>query len=287
MAIRIVSWNVEGRLGWVSAKGRGTPQQIVDRLLAQDADVIFLPEAYGQDVANGIDTQFIERGYQFYDVSYRDEGKSNTAGGDNPHNRFLSRLPVVRQELLRFGDVRTLQAIQVADPSTGQLICMLGIHFDDRTESQRLRQVEDVITYLGQQKTQVVLMGDFNAMYGDAKIAGLLRSRALRLGAWLFHRYFIGTVLVRIADMAKGTTLSSLLKAVDLRTVNERHRATTTPKMRRTSWLPSIRLLEIDHILISSGLIAKSFTIDADGGSDHRLLSAVISVPDTLAIAKS
>jgi endonuclease/exonuclease/phosphatase family metal-dependent hydrolase len=287
VAIKIVSWNVEGRLGWVSTKGRGTPQQIVDHLLVQDADVIFLPEAYGQDVARGIDAQFIERGYQFYDVSYRDEGKSDTAGSDNPHSRFLSRLPVVRQESLRFGDVRTLQAIQVADPSTGQLICMLGIHFDDRTESQRLRQTEDVIIYLGQQKTQIVLMGDFNAMYGDAKIAGLLRARALRLGAWLFQRYFIGTVLVRIADMAKGTALSSLHKAFDLWTVNERHRATTTPKMRRTLWLPSVRLLEIDHILISSGLAAEGFTVDADGGSDHRLLSVVISVSDTVAIAKS
>ena len=286
MAIRLVSWNVEGRLGWVSTRGRGTPQRIVDRLLAHDADIIFLPEAYGHGVADGIDAQFLERGYRFYDVSYRDEGKSSKTGDDNPHNRFLSRLPIVRHKPLRFGDVRTLQAIHVADPATGQLICLVGIHFDDRTESRRLRQVKDVVSYVKQQKIPVVLMGDFNAMYGDRRIAGLLRRRAVRFIARLLRRYFIGTVLSRIAGMAEGTTLKGLYTALELRTVNARHRATTTPKMRHTSWLPSIRLLEIDHILISSGLAAKNFMIDADGGSDHRLLSVEISVSGAVAIAK-
>lgn len=284
--MKLAAWNVEGRLGTVSDRGRGAPQAIVDGILACDADVLFLPEAYGREVAEGIDAQLTRRGYRLFDVSYQDEGKPNTPSDENPHNRFLSRLPVIKHEVLRFGDARTLQAIYVIDPVTNRPVCIIGIHFDDRLESRRLRQVEDVVTYSRRQSMPVVLMGDFNALYGWKRTSILLRMGAVLQIGRLCGTLFIGTALVRIAGMAQGTTLGRIHDALDVYAANERHIGTTTPKMRQASWLPSVRLLEIDHMLISRELVSSSFRVAADGGSDHRLISATIKMSDGLLVAK-
>lgn len=278
MAIRLAAWNVEGRLGPVASRGRGTPSQIADRILQLDADIIFLPEAYGTNISPGVNQRFADAGYSFFDVSYKDENKSHVAAIDNPHCRFLSRLPVINQSMQRFGEVRSLQSIDVIDPKSKQPIAIVGIHLDDRTEDRRLRQVHDVVSYCKNIEMPFVLMGDFNALYGTTKTAKFLRSPLVKVAGYGMARSFVKTIVVRVADMARGDALDHLYENLPVHTANIARQATATPKMRNMEWAPSIRLLEIDHILASQSVQFNNFRIGKDGGADHRDLTVTISL---------
>lgn len=276
--MRLAAWNIEGRLGPVASRGRGTPGQIADRILQLDADIIFLPEAYGNDISPDVNQRFTDAGYSFFDVSYEDENKPHGAAIDNPHCRFLSRLPVIHQSRRRFGKVRSLQSIDVIDPKTKQPITIVGIHLDDRTEAQRLRQVRDVVSYCKNIEMPFVLMGDFNALYGTTKTAKFLRSSLVKVTGCAMTQSFVKTIVVRVAAMARGDTLDHLHENLSIHAANTTRQATATPKMRNMEWAPSVRLLEIDHILASRSVQFNDFRIGKEGGADHRDLTVTISL---------
>jgi endonuclease/exonuclease/phosphatase family metal-dependent hydrolase len=277
MSLKIAAWNIEGRLGLIARHGRGSPERIIDALLALDADVIFLPEAYGARTARGVNDRLKYAGYSWYDAQYHDAGKPMQPSDSNPHSRFLCRLPVRHHTEARYANIRTMQTIIVCDPITAKEVRIMGIHLDDRSEKLRLAQVEDVAEYVSLDQRPTVLMGDFNAMY-PVGIAKGLRSGLFKMMARgiLFSR--LRSLVLRLSDMATGTTLERLCASARLREADLRHQPTMTLKTRGFLWLPSIRIVQLDHILYSREVQLNDFVVAGDGGADHRAITATIEV---------
>lgn len=277
MSIRVASWNTEGRLGWIARKGRGSPNRIVDALLGLDADVIFLPEAFGVRTAKGVNERLRQAGYAWHDAQYRDAGKPPQPGDSNPHNRFLYRIPLILHSEARYADIRTMQTVIVLDPATHQEIRIMGIHLDDRSETLRIAQVEDLADHVLLDKRPTVLMGDFNAVY-RAGIARFIGSGFMKFVARMMPNARARSLLVRLSDMATGTALDYLLSQARLQEADPAHQPTMTLKTRGFLWLPSLRIVQLDHMLYSDSLSVTGYAIAADGGSDHRAISATVEV---------
>lgn len=277
MPITIAAWNIEGRLGYITRRGRGSPERIVEALLALDADVIFLPEAFGVRTANGVNERLRSAGYKWHDAQYHDAGKPPQPADDNPHSRFLYRIPLVRHTEVRYANIRTLQTIVVRDPATVAEVRVMGIHLDDRSEKLRLAQVEDVAEHVMLEQYPTVLMGDFNAMYRSG-VARWLASGSFRWAVGLVIVPKLRSILSRLSDMASGTTLERLCATARLQEADVAHQPTMTLKTRGFLWLPSIRVVQLDHILHSRTVHLSNFVIAQDGGSDHRAIVAKIEV---------
>lgn len=280
MAIKVVSWNIEGRLTRFAKKGRGSPEHILEGIEKMDADVVFLAEASDN---NNIEPEVINRlknlGYEIYTVSYEDGGKDRKwAAEAAPNMKLLSRLPVKNFRQIRLGDIRNALIAEVDDPDTGETIRILGVHLDDRNEKYRLKQVEDLLIYLAESPLPTVVMGDYNAMHAADFRARLLRNRWLArfIKRWPHAR--TQDILERLSDMAIGDTLATLEKGSMCQDADIRRRATTTPKLRFQEWMPSIRMVQIDHMFVSPGVTVEGFRVGTDGGSDHRPISAILEV---------
>ncbi|MNH50058.1 Endonuclease/Exonuclease/phosphatase family protein [compost metagenome] len=277
MAIRVAAWNVEGRLSSRTTARRGSPTHILAGVQRLNADIVVLPEAHHGTVADGIDEQLRQYGYSWCDVRYDDIAYGTTGNRDEAsHLRVLSRLPIEEVHRVRFGNVRSLLDVIVVEPVSRQRIRVLAIHLDDRAEILRVAQVKAIARYLATNKNvPTILLGDFNAIW-DGPTARVTRSRVVRWlarhapSAWLRLR------MMRFADMASGTTMKILAEQGGLHDADGRHRATATPKLYGAEWLPSIRIAQLDHILLSNNLVATHVAVAGDGGSDHRAISTTI-----------
>lgn len=279
--MKIASWNTEGRLTRFAEEGRrGSPEQIIEEIERLDSDVLFLPEAFDQ--ARPMEHQIRERleklKYTMLDATYADSGSREYAATVDPHMLFLSRLEVSSFEQLRLGDIRNMLVADIVDPATGRQVRVFGVHLDDRTEEGRLKQLEDLLPLINDSPSPTVVMGDFNAMYGDSLSAHILRSRmALEV---IDHSPVprIKDMLQRLSQMAIGDTMRRITEETNLVGADPKHRLTMTPKTRGQEWMPSIPLVQIDHILASPDIVASNFVVARDGGSDHRAISATISI---------
>jgi endonuclease/exonuclease/phosphatase family metal-dependent hydrolase len=278
VAIKIASWNVEGRLSGYVESGRGSAAQVLDGIEALDADIVILPEAYLEAPADGVDDRLVGMGYEIHDVAYgnKDRDWSLEFMGKMPYLRVLSRLAISQVEEVAWADTRRLLSMRVRDPETGKEALLLPTHFDDRSEELRLDQAEDATEYIKKSDLPVIMAGDFNAMW-HKKRARLFDSRLMRFVAKHIPHERIRNKAVRFTDMASGETLERLA-AVGLRDADIKLRPTVTPKMRSAPYLPSIPLGQIDHILVSEGIEAGGYAVGPDMGSDHRAASATIRV---------
>lgn len=280
MAIKVATWNIEGRLTlYAGGKGRGTPKTILDRIAQFDADIVVLPEAFLDQPEVYVDDTLARLHYSWYDVAYHDTlHDEDIARWGHLFMRVLYRIPIERIETIRFGDIRDLPVMVVKDPATEQEVCILPVHLDDMTEERRLQQVDAITKYLATINMPVVMLGDFNAIWRR----GWQKLLASKWVDWL-TRYVpyrgLGSMFVRASRMAKGSALELLKDRLNIRETDSRYRGTVTPKRRDAPYLPSIRLLQIDHILVSQDLEAAAPIIGADGGSDHRSLQTVIEIP--------
>jgi endonuclease/exonuclease/phosphatase family metal-dependent hydrolase len=282
VTLKIVSWNIEGRLSAFSKDGRGTPTHILAGIREQSADIVLLVEAFDQ--AMGIaphGTLALEAlGYTSYDVPYNDAGPERINPAlSRPVMRLLSRVPVEDIQHIRLGNLRNALIAKVTDLQTGQRIRLIGIHLDDRAESLRLEQLSDLIPIINNSELPTVMMGDYNAMHAEGVMAKLLRSWPIRVFARCLPTPSLRDFSKRAIGMAAGTTMSAIVSETNLHDVDRRHRPTATPKVRQHSWLPSIRMLDLDHMLVSDTILVSDFVIAKhDGGSDHRAISAHIAL---------
>ena len=278
MAFTIALWNIEGRLSrYEGGKKRGTPEKILAEIERLNADVVVLPEAYLNQPAEGVDDRLKALGYSWYDTKYNDTlHDEDIKLWGYPFMRVLYRLSLVRAEVRRWGNIRDLPILTVCDPDTAKEVTIIATHLDDLTEERRLEQVSAVATYLKKASTPVVMAGDFNAMWHKGWQQFLATGAAKTTFKALPARK-IKDVLTRLSKMATGRVMA-LLKEAGLREADPRLRPTTTPKMRSMSWMPSIRLAQIDHILFSPGIMVTTPVIGADKGSDHRSLYAKITI---------
>jgi endonuclease/exonuclease/phosphatase family metal-dependent hydrolase len=137
VAIRITSWNVEGRLSGYVKDGRGSAGHILEGIEALDADVVILPEAFLEEPAEGVDERLRGMGYEIYDVAYGDDDRdwSREFMGKMGYLRILSRLAISQVEQVAWADARQLLSMRVTDPETGEEALLLPTHLDDRSEA--------------------------------------------------------------------------------------------------------------------------------------------------------
>lgn len=282
MAIKIASWNVEGRLSGYEESGRGSADDILDGIAALDADVVILPEAYLEEVAPGVNERLKSLGYEWQDVEYGENERdwSKEFLGKVPSLRVMSRLAIADVQANCWGDIRRMLSFTVLDPETEKGIRIFATHLDDRNEQLREIQVDDAVKELEQTELPKVMIGDYNAMWRSGR-ARLIGSRAMRFVARHMPHAGLRHTLVRLADMATGRVLQKLADSAGLRDADPRHKATTTPKMRDLPFMPSVRVAQIDHAMVSDEIVADGFEVSRDLGADHRAISMLLRVKDT------
>lgn len=272
--MKITSWNVQGRLTLITKKRRGTPKKILDMIEGLDADVLVLPEAYISQPNAGVNERLRKMGYEWRDARYDEHASEHR---DDNYIRVLSRYKILESEQLRWNDDRGLLSVIIQDPKSRQKIRFIATHLDERSDRRRLAQLNDAVPFINSNNLPTVMLGDFNAMHLDR------RSRLLRTGLVKLIISFmpieqlkeLGRMLV---EMASGSSLKLIETATNLRDIDTKHHPTTTPKIREMEWLPGIRIAQIDHIFVSPEINASNFKIAQDGGSDHRAISAEISL---------
>ncbi len=275
--IKIASWNVEGRLSNLSSKGRGNATQIIKNIEVINADIMVILEAHTEENVDKLTTKqkLIDLGYQIHSVDYDDDLVSRTDCYTNRLSMmFLSKYPIDEFKVIKLGKLRKCMvvAIKIGDD---QNIKVIGIHLDDRLEETRLRQIADLSEEINKSELPTIVMGDFNAMHGE----DLWPARFLKTNfSNLLSKIIIPSFFKRVIGMAQGTTLKKLEVDTGLTDIDSNHQPTTTPKILGFEYMPSIRLIQIDHIYASKNITASNFSISADGGSDHRAISTEISI---------
>jgi len=148
---------------------------LVAALRGAGADVIALEEVL-EDAGKGLPNQAVtiarELGYpEVHFVAPDPEGAPKRFG-----NAILTRLPVIevaRRKLEPLSDYRT--AIRVRVKSAGGPVDVVAAHLAWQPESAAVRaqQIADLLGWLPQDGTPLVVMGDFNAPLDDAGLAAM------------------------------------------------------------------------------------------------------------------
>lgn len=151
---------------------------IVEALRAADADVIGLQEVL-EDAATGLPNQADTiaaalGGYGVRFTSTDAEGAPRRYG-----NAILSRPPILEtatRKLDPLDDWRT--ALRVRVDFGGRPVDVVNTHFHHTAEgaSIRARQAADLLAWIGDDATPLVVMGDFNAPLDDPGLSGLAAS---------------------------------------------------------------------------------------------------------------
>lgn len=280
--MKVVSWNIEGRLSRFAEEGkRGSPEHIVGEIERLDGDVVFLAEAFDSErpIEAPIEERLKHLGYHaMIKTAYAETREREYAATLEPHTMFLSRLDIKSSGILRPADIRSMPSVTVIDPESRQPIQYLGVHLDDRKEENRIAQIEDIISYINSSPLPTIVIGDYNAMHRSSVQARILQfpgtSQLFNLLPFDAPRH----KLQRLVGMATGTTLDLLESKTNLRDVDTRRRLTETAKTRDQEWLPSIPIVQIDHIYTSPSIETSDFHVSRDGGSDHRAISATIAI---------
>lgn len=278
MKLRIGSWNVEGRLSDSGVTNRGKPSHIIAAIKKLSVDILVLLEAHSEDSIDNLTShkQLLDMGYYLHSVNYKDDLASRKdTYAKQLSLMLLSKLPIEKFEIIRLADFRNAFIATFFENKTNQRFRVIGLHLDDRLESTRLNQISDLSKIVNQSNLPTIVLGDFNAMHGDDLWpAKFLRQRPIRLLA----NFVLPIISLRAIEMARGETLRLLQSSTGLCDADTKHRPTTTPKMRGLEWMPSIRLIQIDHIFITSSIIVNKFQIAPDGGADHRAIIATIDI---------
>lgn len=277
IAFRVATWNVEGRLAPSALDGtRSTPELIARQVLQMDADVVFLPEAFRGNSPNREVVRLFEKaGYHSFVCAYGDTERLSEEADAATYSLVLSRLLVRKAESVRYDAYRSLPVVTLS--TEGSDVIVAGMHLDDRSENQRSVQVSAIVERFRDLAAPLILMGDFNAMH-HSKLARLYNLPVIRSVARIVPHPFISSMIVRFSEMASGTVLHALMKNLSLYDADNRRRATATPKLRGVEWMPSIRLAQLDHILLSKDFTVNNIRVLPDGGSDHRAVVADIAL---------
>ena len=253
------------------------------------ADVLVLPESY--DARKGIDHDaelaLSNLGYdQIVEVPYGDEVELKDSYSDPQALMMMvaSRIVIIESEIIRLGDLRNMLRVQVEDPASGGSLDIYSLHFDHRGKVFRMRQVEDLARIMKKRAQQAepipsVAIGDYNSMTGERLTAQILRS-SMAMAAGMNLPQMYRRVAEQAIDMASGDELRQFQELTGMQNIDPTGAPTTTPKLRGMPfWVPAIRMLDIDHIYHSPEVSVDDFKImNRDGGSDHRAISATLSV---------
>lgn len=283
--MRIGSWNTELRLTALTDKKRGAPDQILREIERLDQDILVLPEAFQERPERGVDDSLRDMGYRWVDARYEDKGREALFNnGAMPYMRVLSRLAIQSSEIVRFGDLRNTVAVTVRDPKTSKLVRVYGVHQRDDNKTMRTAGVRDFADHYNESPVMpTIAAGDWNASHGESWSAKLIGSGVLRaLSVHLPNasaRYYATSV----TDMVSGDELAEFERLTGMRDLDPHHRPTTTPKIRGPlEVLPSVPLIQLDHMYANDLIAADRVIVGADAGSDHRSITTTITLGSSL-----
>ena len=269
--IRAASWNVEGRLSNTESLKRGKPADIIKAVKLINSDILVLLEAHSESSVDELKVldELKAIGYHVYNVPYNDDLKSRPDAYTTQLSMLLlSKLEVTKFDVFKLGDIRNCFAAVIENKFR-----IIGVHLDDRQEENRIKQVADLSKIVNGSDIPTAVMGDFNTMHGeDIWPSKFLRSRPIRQ----LSRMILPIISIRAVEMARGEALKTLELTTNLVDIDAKHRPTVTPKSRGLEWLPSIKLMQIDHIFVSKNTKITNFIIEKDNGSDHRAIVATI-----------
>lgn len=165
---------------------------LIRSLIEADADVIALEEVL-EDANIGLPNQARTladalsahgRPYSMHFVSTDPEGAPRRYG-----NAILTRLPVLAHDsrkLQPLDDYRTALRVRVEALGRPTDIVVTHLAWQEDAGAVRARQVADLLSWLPQDGTPLIVMGDFNAPLSDAGLSTLTGARfvsALPAGA--------------------------------------------------------------------------------------------------------
>lgn len=262
MSIEIAAWNM--RQAFSDPDRAADATEAVKKL---DADIAILTEAYVEDRLDDRDLSSLKNaGYEDVHVEY-DDCYAYRDGRLKQRLLILSRLAMESQ--VEKTGIRNSALVDIED-FEGSPLQIIGVHFDDRREQDRLSAVDALQaspnTHLGH---GTILAGDLNTMHSDSLRAMALRSRMFgSIAERVPHKRTKG-LSTRVHEMAYGTTIEHLGE-LGLESADTRRRATIG--------LGRIALFQIDHIMHSSDLQPRDFqTHSRVNISDHVPISANVS----------
>lgn len=278
--MKIASWNTEGRLTRFAQYGkRGSPEHILDEIEGYDADVVVLPDAYRQDPEEGVNQRLHAMGYDWHDVAYHDEGREELYEGKMPHMRIMSRIALVDVGVTRWDDVRSL-ATAVVEDVDGQVYDVFGVHLDDRYSRTRKGQVVAMGEEINERKMQnnaIIATGDWNERHKKQGRIVSLGVGAVRACATAIPHATVRYYGTTVTDMLGGESIHYFEQVTGMRGLDPLHRPTTTPKIHGgLEWLPSVRVLQLDHMYATETVRDSGLIIARDGGSDHRAIMSTV-----------
>jgi len=174
-ALKLATFNIWHNQGdWAARQ-----PLLIEALRAADADVIALQEVL-EDANVGLPNQArtladVLGGYEMHFVSTDPEGAPRRYG-----NAILSRLPVLAHDskkLEPLDDYRT--ALRIRVEVGDKVIDIVDTHLAWQEDAQavRARQIGDLLGWLPQDSTPLIVMGDFNAVQEDAGLSVLTGER--------------------------------------------------------------------------------------------------------------
>lgn len=173
--LRVATYNIWHDRDWDKRRDLA-----IAALRSADADVIALQEVL-QDAATNLPNQAetfaagLGSDYSVRFFSTSPAGEPRRYG-----NAILSRLPVIDaadRKLLPLDDWRT--AVRTRVDVGGRAVDIVGTHLANQPEAGAVRaqQLDDLLGWVPNDGTPLVVMGDYNAPLEDAPIARMLASR--------------------------------------------------------------------------------------------------------------
>jgi len=271
MALKILSQNALD--GFSDAATAEEFITLVDRVRP---DVAIFPEAYEVADSAGVDAACARLAALGYDVScgsYDDtDGRKDLHGLICLVRKDLTD-PARSCRLTRLGSRNAAEG-WLKDPATGRTVHFYGVHLNDRSEALRQKELDDLLGKVVADEPTVV-MGDLNSLHHeDARgrqiwIARLFAT-LVRLKLWPISEPVnarrpkkglgrIGSLSQRLTEMASGKTLQRL-EAAGFTDADAQHRLTFPAKA---------PFAQLDHIMVSREITAKTCSVLPRGSSDH------------------
>lgn len=243
-----------------------------------DADVVTLPEAYGEFETDYLEAALDEcrgLGYQAVHCAYQDADSRQDRHGLVVLSRVKADLEVVRCA------TRNMIAGSLEDPDTQASVTYIGGHFDDRLIETKLGQLESMLTTTIPLEGPVVMAVDSNDFHRRDPRARLLRIFApafnlLKEGEPVFGKKTalvdlparVGSVGRRAARMAEGR----LLQALEFHGFHD-----AAPDYKPTFTIANWPCAQLDHILTRDCPVVEFEVVPERAGSDHFPIKAKIS----------
>ncbi len=267
--LRFASWNIRGGL---SDPRRATA--IADLLIERQDDVVALPDAWHEDSERSIASgrhlavspaDFLRSGYMLTDAWFEE---------NRPDDNFarFHFATLIRQDLdanpqeMRLGTRPAMRMALTLGRTTLNVICL---YLNDQSKWNRAVQIDDLFDHLGTQSdVPTMLMGDFNDMHRNTRIAKLLQSAPYRrtLGRLPVGNY----VFPSLAEMAEGSAIQAL----------EAKGFTDIDPFRRPTMPSRLPLFQLDRFMLrnSYGHIQADPTTGMNKPplSDHSLIATTL-----------